>query len=296
MTSGLASQILYKSLFGTNGDDVFDEGTLGIWPTLNMLGGNDYYSNIKDGIVYAPAAVLRAGDGNDVVNIVGDAPSIVLDGNGEDYVRLDHGSIFAALDGQNDFLSNLLGRISYEGATEGLTARGGFVTSVQAGVDEVYAREFIAGSGDDVIEGFARISGGKGNDILAPMERAEGGAGDDSLIASNPFARVELRGGAGDDSFYFWTDATVSGGAGTDRFVFQAVTQATINDLGANDRIDVSHILDMSITDAVENGYLQLSTSKGYTYGYIDIDGGADNLVELFAVKGVYANIADYLI
>jgi len=156
------------------------------------------------------------------------------------------------------------------------------------------SRRFVGGSGNDTISGFQRIQGGAGNDILTPGARAEGGDGNDTLIA-NSSQRVDLRGEAGDDTLQFFTGATVSGGSGNDHFIFEAVAATTINDLSAGDVIDLSALLDGSVSDAFAQGYLTSTISKGYTYCSIDRDGGGDDYTLLVTLKGQFTDISSFL-
>lgn len=272
---------------GTSVDDWFMRGGAGPGQTLRLLGGDDFYNSDGGGVIFA-------GDGDDQIQVLSRAPTTVYDGAGVDLVLIGAGVIKAALDAQDDVFYASSGRVSYADATSALTVTASLASGAQIGRDTIDVEEVVGGAGDDTMAGIDRLRGGGGSDWLSPLIYAEGGAGADTLIA-NSSQRVELRGEVGDDTLIFYTGATVSGGAGADRFVFEAVTGVTINDLGAGDQIDLSALLTGTVEQAFAEGYLRTSVSKGYTQLAIDIDGAGDEFVELAVFKGIVANLDDFL-
>jgi Ca2+-binding RTX toxin-like protein len=116
---------------------------------------------------------------------------------------------------------------------------------------------FDGGNGDDILTGGERIdvlTGGSGNDILRGnigTDTLDGGAGDDTLIGG--VANVGFDDGSG-QAFYS-DDNTLTGGAGADRFVFEA------RDPGINDSIYRDIITDFSGTDGDKIDLSQIVTS-----------------------------------
>jgi hypothetical protein len=281
-----------NSITGTKYADWFILGGAETGRTVRMGYGDDQYGDYNDqGLPTSKGGgTIDAGPGDDLINVEAEGFTTVIDGDGRDQIMVAQGLIKASLDADDDsYLWVNSGRISYAAATEALTASYGNVYSAQVGRDDARAPEIAGGKGDDVISGFARIQGGQGNDRLTPTTYAEGGAGNDTLYARSG-ERVDLRGEAGDDSLYFSTDAKASGGSGNDSFFFEEVARVTINDLGQGDLIDLSAVLADGVGNPFEDGYLQLSLSKGYTYVSIDTDGGGDDFQPLLTLKGNFAD------
>jgi Ca2+-binding RTX toxin-like protein len=173
----------------------------------------------------------------------------------------------------------------------------GKVRSLEVGVDAIEGYQLIGGSGNDTLMNFSRITGGRGNDNITPWSYGSGGDGNDTLIAGeSPSGKVTLLGDAGADTFIFRAGvAEATGGAGVDRFVFEAVMPVKINDLQAGEVIDLTALLDVSVSDAFAGGYLKQTVLKGYTYLSIDLDGGGNDYQDLATVKGVFG-LADYIL
>jgi len=194
------------------------------------------------------------------------------------------------------------GQVSYENAKQDIVSVGNdnfgrLLFSAEIGTDTVLTDHLVLGSGNDTVSGFATITGGRGNDTLTALKKAEGGNGDDTLIAENPGHTVRLLGESGNDTLVVRTAAEMTGGAGSDVFRFEEVARSTINDLGSSDKINLSVLIgDLSYTEARDGGYLKISYNKGYTIGLVDVDGGSDNFVELFNIKGVVADIGSYIL
>lgn len=253
--------------------------------SMKLLGGDDRMfarANIKN---------LDLGAGNDDViidNFDSGAYSTVVDGEGSDQVTVALGEIRASPDGDNDYY--YAPKVSYDSATVDIVVSRGTASSSEIGYDYVDTQNLTLGSGNDTAAGYNIINGGRGDDTLTPMKRAEGGRGNDTLIAEYvpETGRVKLLGQEGDDTFVIRANAELTGGAGSDLYIFESVGKTTINDLMSGDRIDLSTLLgDLSPTEARNEGFFSSSVSNGYTYGYIDLDGGGDNFVEVFALKGV---------
>lgn len=277
---------------GTEFDDGFLTGLDAGSKTAKLLGGADY-------VFGSVAGTIDGGAGDDLFLLDNQGTSAtIIDGAGRDTISMYQGVIKASLDGEDDYEFNvLLGRVSYENAKMGITNVDGYLYSPEIGRDSlVITPQLNLGAGDDKVSGYNILIGGAGNDELTPYQRAEGGKGNDTLIA-NSAERVDLRGEDGNDILIFYTEASVSGGKGADKFVFKEDVQVTINDLGAGDKIDLGALIKIPITDALEDGFLKISQKGGYTYGYLDANGGGDQFTELFALKGNYAaTIGDYLI
>jgi len=262
--------------------------------SIHLMGG---YDIVRSG--YAP--LIDLGSGNDYFeyDMQGlEARTVTLiDGEGNDFVySIDGVVVKATLDGDNDeFWAE---QVTYGTAKQAIVGSYGGLRSNEIGLDAVLAKQVTLGSGDDRVEGFNIIIGGAGNDILTPFERGEGGSGNDTLISVAGY-RADLKGQEGDDILKFFGEAKASGGTGSDRFEFHAASKVTINDLGAEDHIDLARLFDGfegTVSDAFAQGYLKSTVSKGYTYVSYDANGGADGLTDLITLKGVFHDVADYLI
>jgi len=162
-----------------------------------------------------------------------------------------------------------------------------------AGNDNIYARNgndiVYAGEGDDYInaafgndvlygdEGNDHIIGAQGNDII------HGGTGDDLIIGRED--NDVIYGGAGSDELH--------GGSGVDSFVFEAVTAFegvdTIKDFNQfNEIIDISDVLSgYDNTVDTFTDFVQMIDNGANSVLSIDVDGGADNYVQIAVIEGV---------
>jgi Ca2+-binding RTX toxin-like protein len=162
-------------------------------------------------------------------------------------------------------------------------------------------------TGDDVLDGGAGddiLMSSWGNDILL------GGTGDDLLVvAAAPFLRpgqplghhVILDGGEGQDRIEVRSggmplpDLTISGGAGSDSFAFDAPPLAatwTITDFqagAAGDILDIFEMLDWSPRSPFSDGYFRLEQRGVDTVIQYDSDGSAPgaHFVDLVTLAGV---------
>jgi Ca2+-binding RTX toxin-like protein len=140
--------------------------------------------------------LLFGGAGNDVLD-GGDGIDFVFGGAGNDTIHGGAGADFIQGEGDNDLLFGGGGNDVIDGGAGADTIYGG------AGADTLYGAQ-----GNDIIDGGDQadlIFGEWGDDILF------GGAGADTIV-----------GGAGRD--------TVTGGAGRDTFLFEGVSDSTVDD------------------------------------------------------------------
>jgi Ca2+-binding RTX toxin-like protein len=184
---------------------------------------------------------------------------------------------------------------------------------------EIHGDAFGAGSvfltrGDDVFaniedSGIPNIHGGDGNDILAGSSYSngvllDGGNGNDVLWGNSP-DRDTLTGGAGDDELHIVGADKATGGAGADKFIFDASPyllqpfggSAFLCDFKASgaghDVIDLSGPLVhagynyASFSQAEAAGTLGITYLHGYTYLSFDSDGNHAPDQEIAHIKGV---------
>ncbi|WP_238010926.1 M91 family zinc metallopeptidase [Dactylosporangium sp. AC04546] len=157
-----------------------------------------------DGFAAGGLFVVNTGDGDDVVEIRGDA--VVVNG---DVVRVPVGArVLVRTGGGNDTV-----RVSGGGAVTVLGGDGDDRLSGSAGDDTL-----LAGAGSDtVVAGWGddRVSLGPGTSGGPAVEHAYLGVGDDRLWGS--LGAEEVDGGAGDDLIFAGAgDDTVAGGLGDD--------------------------------------------------------------------------------
>lgn len=308
VADGYVMEHLTNRVIGTDYRDiVIGSGEYAVTPVgpssyMDLAGGDDII-NIRS----VPASTVNLGSGNDFLQFemgwgVSSRAFTVIDGTGSDTVSGAGGVVVRATkDGESDEFS--VQEVSYAQATKSII--NGYLagdpisfSSEEYGKDTLNVHQVTLGSGDDKVGHVNIIIGGAGNDILTPFERGEGGSGNDTLISVAGY-RADLKGQEGDDILKFFGEAKASGGTGSDLFEFHAASKVTINDLGAGDHIDLSRLFDGfegTVSDAFAQGYLKSTVSKGYTYVSYDANGGADGLTDLITLKGVYHDVADYLI
>lgn len=157
--------------------------------------------------------------------------------------------------------------------------------------------------------GIPNIHGGDGNDVLAGSAYGngvllDGGNGNDFLWGNSP-DRDTLIGGAGDDELHIVGADKATGGAGADKFIFEASAylsqpfggSAFLCDFKASgashDVIDLSGPLVhagynyLSFSQAEAAGTLGVSYLHGYTYLSFDSDGDHVPDQEIAHIKGV---------
>jgi Ca2+-binding RTX toxin-like protein len=181
--------------------------------------------------------------------------------------------------------------------------------------DSFVANTLVLTNGDDVFgnvedQSAQAIYGGGGNDIIATSayrggERLEGGTGND-ILYGNSAGRETLLGGSGSDELHVHGADKATGGAGADKFIFEATDylggnsflgSAFICDLQTTgpdrDVIDISGPLNRagyhyaSFTEAQAAGTVGVSYLHGYTY--LSFDSNADHVPdqEFAHIKGV---------
>jgi Ca2+-binding RTX toxin-like protein len=145
----------------------------------------------------------------------------------------------------------------------------------------------FGGSGNDEVHGGAgadTIYGGEGNDDLRGNNDNDiliGGAGNDVLNGSTEDDL--LYGGAGTDSLY--------GGSGSDIFVFEknvafeGIDEIQDFEMAENDKLDISDLLIGydPLEDAIAD-FVQITDNGSHSYLYVDVDGGADNFVQIATI------------
>jgi Ca2+-binding RTX toxin-like protein len=147
--------------------------------------------------------------------------------------------------------------------------------------------------GDDVIFGFT------GNDTLGTNSTGTsgddaifGGAGNDSLFGGD--GDDQLFGGDGNDALHGGKGSDVlSGGAGNDTFFWKTGDMDggavdTITDWGnGNDKLNIADLLEGFGEDSVLSDFVQVTNDGTHTTVRVDVDGGADNFVDLVVFENV---------
>jgi Ca2+-binding RTX toxin-like protein len=154
------------------------------------------------------------------------------------------------------------------------------------------------GAGNDQLDssraGTNLLDGGAGNDTLRGGDGNDtllGGAGDDKLSTNIgqwavAGSTIVFDGGDGNDTLTFNridrpTSVTARGGAGADRFVFNAHdTNITLLDVSAEDKIDVANLLPEGLNGNPFGaaGYLKAVQEGADVRLYIDLDGAAGSV------------------
>lgn len=270
----------------------------------------------------AAAEVLDGGVGNDTVSYAPSSGRVTVDlenssgthndaagdtyasvenvigtQSGSDYLYGDaNTNILEALDG-NDYLEGGAGADRLDGGDGTDFARyirsdGAVVVDLMLNVqtstnnahaagDELVNIEHLYGTAyDDAFYGndaYNQIYGREGNDVLygrGGSDRLYGGDGDDILV-----------GGEGVDLLY--------GQAGADTFVFSAIYEYSNSDnvqdflVSDGDKLDISEMLVSydSLTDAITD-FVQITDNGTNSYLSVDIDGGADNFIQIATLFG----------
>jgi Ca2+-binding RTX toxin-like protein len=200
---------------------------------LSGLDGNDTINggNGKD--------TINGGDGDDVIN-----PGLPGSGFGRISELVDGGNGIDTLVIDRAFSDSIGGPISVSIGSSG----GGFI-SAQIGFNSVGTVNFSSIEKFN-IQGDGRLVGGDLNDTLEGNGILIGGGGDDILIG------VDRRFPTSNNS------TTLSGGAGSDRFIIgesgQLFGGVDINDFGAGDRIEIPSNFTYSLTTAGQRFGLDL--------------------------------------
>ena len=168
-----------------------------------------------------------------------------------------------------------------------------------------------AGDGDDIVDLTSKqfsyddvsIYGDGGNDVLwgnAGDDYIEGGTGNDHLDGAS--GNDTLFGGAGNDRMFGQSgdDTFIVGegndkiytGSGADTIVYNMVDSKSDHvfdfEAGEGDRIDLSDILEGydALTDAISD-FVTVTQQGANTIVSVDVDGGADNFVQIAKLHGV---------
>jgi Ca2+-binding RTX toxin-like protein len=172
------------------------------------------------------------------------------------------------------------------------TGTASITLSAASGIYGTTGNDTITGTAnDDVIYGLAgndNLYGEAGNDTLygdAGADTLKGRDGNDIMYGG---ADVDyLEGGNGDDILYGGAGAdSLKGSSGVDTFVFQSMSDAgdTIQDFNysAGEKIDISALLTQydPLSEAITD-FVQITQSGANSILAIDVDGGANNFVQL---------------
>ncbi|MBT3022062.1 MAG: calcium-binding protein [Candidatus Thiodiazotropha sp. (ex Lucina aurantia)] len=221
--------------------------------TLNGKEGDDQY-------------VWSVGDGNDYINEAGGTDQLVLHGVISDDIRLEV-----------QYSTNLNVHIGNETITLANHLMSSYYNSSSYDVYQIESIALDDGSTIDLLNNLT-FKGTSGNDTINGTKMSDtldGLAGSDYLYAGD--GDDVLYGGAGIDMLY--------GQAGADTFVFDD-TASSDNiqdfDLTAGDKLDISDLLIGydPLTDAITD-FVQITETSGNSYLNVDVDGGADNFVQV---------------
>lgn len=235
---------------------------------FEALRGGEYNDSIWGNNSTSIADNLYGNGGNDeLYGLAGN--DFLFAGNGDDI--LDGGAGNDTLNGGNG-----IDTVSYATATSGVTVNLSLTTAQNTG-----------GAGSDTISLVENITGSNYNDTLTGntgSNTLHGGGGHDTLMGGN--GNDVLYGDIGNDVLY--------GQGGSDTFAFHAGDVGSWSDTVADfnlfegDILDIADILDSFdplmhlITDYVE------ITDDGFnSYLKVDVDGGADNFVQIAQLNNV---------
>ncbi|MGB0632140.1 MAG: calcium-binding protein, partial [Alphaproteobacteria bacterium] len=280
-------------IFGHDGDDRLDGGAAE--DRMEGGAGNDTYVVDHNG----DAVTENADAGIDTVEA---AISYTLGANVENLTLTGAN----AIDGAGTAAANT---ITGNDAANTLSGNGGADMLYGLGGNDMLNGggdfdQLFGGAGDDVLSaggGGDHVQGDAGDDVL----NGEGGndwmlGGDGNDTINGGTGRDRMFGEDGNDRLYGGTDAdTMAGGAGADVFVYTALSDRgdTITDFDATED---SFALSVMLTalgytgsDAVADGYLDVSQSGADTLVRVDADGGGDGFVNLANLENVTATDID---
>lgn len=284
-------------VFGGAGDDVIHGGAG--HDSLHGGDGNDtIYGGDGNDVITGGAGndIIHAGTGNDIVD-AGDGDDVVTAGDGDNTVLAGRGDDCVTLGAGNDLVE---------------AGAGNDRVKAGAGADRVFGEEgcdeLHGEAGNDVLDGGAgsdRVFGGEGRDwIIATSDAADdcydGGEGHDTLdlSATEHGVTVDLKrgkavgieigedtvidfeailGGSGDDCLIVGEKAaTLTGGAGNDRFVF------AVDDDAARTEDLVHQILDLEAGDRIVIRQYQLRSRDDDDDDDDDPDGDSDGFEQAY--------------
>ncbi|MCB1558100.1 MAG: tandem-95 repeat protein [Alphaproteobacteria bacterium] len=179
------------------------------------------------------------------------------------------------------------------------------------------ADQMFGGAGNDMLNGNSGhdlLIGGAGSDSLYGGYGHDILVGGDVIIVDRPDGSVDyfyagidthndtLFGGSGNDLLIgSGGQDLMVGGSGADTYMFIEVDGAADVIYGFNtrqgDKIDLSNLLDGydPLSDAIAD-FVQVTTFRGQTTISVDVDGGADNFVNVVTVSGNIQSDLDSLI
>jgi Ca2+-binding RTX toxin-like protein len=263
-------------LFGFTGDDTINGGD-GADRIAGEEGADILNGNAGDDTVHGLSGTDtihgNAGDDNlaghsENDTVFGDEGTDTIDGGTGNDVMYGDGDGSETYAGGNDVMDGYDGNDTMYGGGGDDTMQG------QKGDDTLYG-----GSGNDHLYGETQGGGSAtGNDFLY------GGDGNDDINGLN--GNDLLSGQNGQDSLY--------GGVGSDTFLFEPSSAFnnidTIGDfsLVQNDKIDISDLLQGydPLQDSI-NDFVQITTSGSNSLLKVDVDGGANNFVQIATLSYV---------
>ncbi len=259
--------------------------------SIEVVTGSDYNDVILGN---SARNNLRGGDGNDILR--GQDGNDVMSGqNGKDTL---YGGI-----GNDDLYGNDGNDILYGGAgADKLNGGAGWDiahygdSNVAVNIDMSLASQVGGIAQGDVFTSIEVVTGSNYNDVIlgnGARNNLRGGNGNDILrgqdgndVMSGQNGDDTLYGGAGNDDLY--------GNAGADRFMFESDSAFngidTVKDfkLSQNDMLDISDLLSGydPLADAIED-FVQITDNGTNSLLSVDVDGGADNFVQIATLTGV---------
>lgn len=280
-------------LIGNSGNNTLD-GSTGADTMEGKAGDDLYYVQSAGDIV-----IEAYGEGNDTVS---SSISYTLGDNVENLI------LTASVNGTGNALNNTITGNSGANILDGgagadtMAGGGGNDTYIVDNLGDTLTENSSAGTdtvqssvtwtlGDNfehlTLTGSANING-TGN---SANNNIAGNSGDNTLFGGA--GGDTLRGEDGNDVLIASDGAdTLYGGSGSDVFLFDLINTLsdTIADfsLGQNDKIDISNILQGydPLTDAIED-WVQITTSGSNSLLKVDVDGGANNFVQIATISGV---------
>ncbi|MGH1403928.1 MAG: calcium-binding protein [Alphaproteobacteria bacterium] len=291
--------------------------------TITDTGGTTDKIVFGDGISFSDISFVRVGSSKLIIQISPNAGagSILINNvfnSPVEILEFADGSTVALADQSYTYIGTDDGETIY-GTKVGAGSNGIDTIYGGGGDDIIYGK--TASSTSSVAENY--LYGGDGNDIIKgdkASDTAYGDAGDDILSGHNGHDFLHggdgidtlngqngndilwgdagddiLDGGLGNDILYGGAGAdTLTGDKNADTFVFESVNAFdavdTITDFktSQNDKLDVSDLLSGydPVTDAISD-FVQITDSGSDSIVSVDVDGGADNFVQIATLNNV---------